>query len=276
MLLEKWGDHKALHWTLPGPQQDVQPVFRLRPTADLRCPKDYNKEDWLELLEKVWFETKHYLPPDPNWAQLCRHAERICINALDRIGMPRRIPRNSHKGDIPVMQIKTSHHRTRPDGPDSVELARLRRLWRRMTAWHTQHITTFELKKAILRETSVFGCPYNPLSKDDCDECFAWLSAKILACETSLSTRRLQNWQRKIRSREQEVWKWLRRDKQVEPVQHVLDPAGLPLDGHDLFKAIESFWRGHWPTAPPDIINDNYPASQDEQNNPPQLPPITS
>ena len=259
LLLDKWGDHKALHWTLPGPQQDVQPVFRLRPTADLRCPKDCNKEDWLELLEKVWFETKHYLPPDPNWAQLCRHAERICINALDRIGMPRQTPRNSHKGDIPVMQIKTSHHRTRPDGPDSVELARLRRLWRRMTAWHTQHITTYELKKAILRETSVFGCPYNPLSKDDSGECFAWLSAKILACETSLPLEdskigsvKSGPGNRKFGSGSDEISK-----------------------GHDLFKAIESFWRGHWPTAPPDI-SDDYLASQDEQNNPPQLPPITS
>ena len=274
LLPDKWGDHKALHWTLPGPPQAVQPVFRLRPTINLSCPEECNKEDWLDLLEKAWTDTKHYLPPDPSWAQLCQHAERICIIALDRLGIPRQAPRNSHKGDIPVMQINTSHHRTRPDGPDSVKLARLRRLWRRMMAWHNQHIISHDLKKAILRETSWFNCPFDPLSRNDCDECFAWLSEKIKTLETHLSAKRLENWKRKIRSNEQKVWQWLRRDKQVEPVQHVLDPAGTPLDGHDLFKAIEQFWRGHWPTAPPDI-NENYSELLNNQNNLPDLPPLT-
>lgn len=120
-----------------------------------------------------------------------------------------------------------------------------------MMAWHNQHIISHDLKKAILRETSWFNCPFDPLSRNDCDECFAWLSEKIKTLETHLSAKRLENWKRKIRSNEQKVWQWLRRDKQVEPVQHVLDRAGPPLDGHDLFKAIEQFWRGHWPTAPP-------------------------
>ena len=92
LLPDKWGDHKALHWTLPGPPQAVQPVFRLRPTINLSCPEECNKEDWLDLLEKAWTDTKHYLPPDPSWAQLCQHAERICIIALDRLGIPRQAP----------------------------------------------------------------------------------------------------------------------------------------------------------------------------------------
>ena len=91
-FLTNGGITKALHWTLPGPPQAVQPVFRLRPTINLSCPEECNKEDWLDLLEKAWTDTKHYLPPDPSWAQLCQHAERICIIALDRLGIPRQAP----------------------------------------------------------------------------------------------------------------------------------------------------------------------------------------
>ena len=156
-----------------------------------------------------------------------------------------------------------------------MKLARLsRRLWRRMIAWRNQHINVQELRKAILRETSWFGCPFNPLSRDDSDVCFAWLSETIKNCETFLSTKRLQHWKHKIQSNEQEIWKWLRRDKQVEPVQHVLDPEGSPLDGEDLFRAIEQFWRRHWATTPPDP-DGGIPDSHDARQNPPQLPPIT-
>ena len=275
LLLEKWGDHKALHWTLPGPKQAVQPAFRLRPSPDLSCPKDCSKEDWMDLLEKVWTDLKQHLPPEPSWTQLCNHAERICTTALLRLRISRKLPRNSHKGGMPVMQIKTSHHRTRPEGPDSIKLARLRRLWRRMTAFHDQHISTCDLKRAILREASWFGCPCDPLSIDNREECFAWLSGNIKNNETLLSTKRIQNWKQKIQSNDQVVWKWLKRDKKIEPVQHILGPEGAPLDGEDLFRTIEQFWRRHWPTAPSGPAANN-PEPQAIQVNPPDVPPITS
>ena len=39
----------------------AQPVFRLRPTVDLRRPEDVTKEDWMDILEKVGIDIKHYI-----------------------------------------------------------------------------------------------------------------------------------------------------------------------------------------------------------------------
>ena len=200
----------------------------------------------MDLLEKVWIDLKQYLPTDPGWAQLCNHVERICATALLRLGISRKLPRNSHKGDVPMLQIKTSHHRTRPEGPDSVKLARLRRLWRRMTAWHHQHISTCDLKRAISREASWFGCLII--------HCPGTAGRNVLlgSLKTSKTTKP------SFLPSESRTG-----NKKSSPMNKMFGHGSEEIRKSNLFSVflalkdwlltIEQFWRRHWPTTPSDV-----------------------
>ena len=245
----RWSDHKLLQWSVSYDRVSTWRAKKLKTTSDLRKPEGLEQQEWQQLVEEQWRRLSPQLSTDVSWdwSQLSRAAEEALRAAHQEYGSNTRCTGRNYKGREATFVPVCRHHRTCPAGVPRVRTSRLRRFGRRLEHWHRHPDAS--LKRNIMREASYFRCPFDPCDLSALPAVRDWLKLELEASEHSQQAKRLQAWKKALNEDDGAVWKWLAKPKQGNPACGLRDAKGAVLNPEDTVKAVESFWRKHWPQA---------------------------